>query len=160
MTVLCCVVRVTDWDEDDKEPEVVQSPQQPASQPQASVAPSQATDPFMTVRILKEQYETVFKANRFVFYSGPFQFRNVQGPHKVGLMCTCYFGHYSLKYSVDESATLPKIIYIGGASTDRDPSEEGQSVSARGRSRGDMQYVEPLVKDSRVRKEVTGANKR
>ena len=82
MTVLCCVVRVANWDDEDEdvEPEVVQSPQHPASQPQAFVAPSQAPDPFMTVRILKEQYETVFKANRFVFYSGPFQFRNVEGP--------------------------------------------------------------------------------
>ena len=74
-------------------------------------------------------------------------------------MCNCYFGHYSLKYSVDESATLPKIIYIGGAitGTDQDPSEEGQSVSARGRSRGDVKYVEPLIKDSHMRKNVTAA---
>ncbi len=74
-------------------------------------------------------------------------------------MCNCYFGHYSLKYSVDELATPPKIIYIGGAITgmDQDPSEEGQSVSARGRSRGDVKYVEPLVKDPRMCKEVTAA---
>ena len=74
-------------------------------------------------------------------------------------MCNCYFGHYSLKYSVDESATPPKIIYIGGAITamDEDPSEEGQSVSARGWSRGDVKYVEPLVQDHRVRQKVTAS---
>ena len=74
-------------------------------------------------------------------------------------MCNCYFGHYSLKYSVDESATPPKIIHIGGAitGTDQDPSEEGQSVSAHGQSRGDVKYVEPLVKDTRVRQKATAA---
>ncbi len=74
-------------------------------------------------------------------------------------MCNCYFGHYSLKYSVDKLATPPKIIYIGGAITgmDQDPSEEGQSVSACGWSRGEVKYVEPLVKDSRMRKKVTVA---
>ena len=74
-------------------------------------------------------------------------------------MCNCYFGHYSLKYSVDESATPPKIIYIGGAimATDQDPSVEGQSVSARGRSRGDVKYMEPLVQDHHMRQKVTAS---
>ncbi len=85
MTVLCCVVRVVNWDDEDEdvEPEEVQSPEHPAataSQSQASAAPSQAPDPFMTVRILKDQYETVFKANRFVFDLRIFQFKNVEEP--------------------------------------------------------------------------------